>query len=301
MDGTLATPAMQSLEALAGLMRASAAPAASLGALQCGASASLPATHAGPALNLTALIPDSLRRKVYVYSVATGAYQASSDTSGPIDGIRYMLYPVDTLARVITPLTSAGWVDLDDVGDSAGTIHAQVQSGAANVSDYLLVPRGTQAADTAAFSGFVTDGAHTFVVHDSTAGVGFTQWISATTADSADDLLVHMYAARTSFDPFDYNDSLDFTLVHGVDAVRVRGHIQTYCLIPSTGLIVSVNGADFASVTNGTVGLDVARLDHEPLAPDETTMILDLKDAQQRLFRALGAMFTPVRSLLPPN
>jgi hypothetical protein len=299
MNGTLATPAMQSLQALAGLMRPSAA--ASLTALTCGASPTLAPTRSGPLPASTALIPDSLRRRVFVYDVASGGYKASTDTSGPVNGIRYMLYSVDTLARVVTPLASTGWLDLSELGGTADTIHARVNNGVASAADYFVTPTGTQVADTATLTGIVTDGAHTFVLHDSTAIVGFVQWITATATDSVDDLRVRMFASRTSFDPFDYTDTLDFAFVHRADTLRVRGHIQTYCLIPSTGLTVSVDGADFAAVTNGTGGLNVARLDHVPLTPDQTQAILDMKDAQQRLFRGLGAMFAPSRLLLPPN
>ncbi|MFI5214058.1 MAG: hypothetical protein ACHQU8_05910 [Gemmatimonadales bacterium] len=301
MDGTLATPAMQSLQALAGLMRAAGSPVASNPAPACGASPASPAVRDGPSPAVTALIPDTLRRRVFVYDVVSGAYQETADTSGPVNGIRYMLYSVDTLARVITPLASTGWLDLGELGGTPDSIHAQIRSGPSSVADYLVTLTGTQAADTATLSGTLTDGAHAFVLHDSTAVVGSTQWIAATAIDSIDDVQVRMFAARTSFDPFDYNDTLDFTFVHGADAVRVRGHIQTYCLIPSTGLTVSVDGADFAAVTNGVTSLNVARLDNVPLTPDQTQAILDLKDAQQRLFRGLGAMVTPSRSLLPPN
>ena len=301
MDGVLTTPAMQSLQALAGLMRVSAAPAASRTALTCGASPTPPPTRSGPSPAFAVLIPDSLRRRVFLYDVPSGAYKASSDTSGPINGIRYLLYSVDTLARVVTPLASEGWLDLGELGGTVDTIHAVVNSGTTTVADYFVALSGTQAADTAALTGSATDGSHSLVLHDSIAVAGFKQWIAAVVADSIDNVHARMFAERTSFDPFDFNDTLDYTFTRGAEAVRVRGHIQTYCLIPSTGLIVSVDGTDFATVTNGTTSLNVARLDHVPLTPEQTQAILDLKDAQQRLFRALGAMFTPSRLLLPPN
>lgn len=302
MDGVLATPVMQSLQALGGLMRISSSQAGSAGALTCGAPPAPPAPWHHPSPSESALIPDTLRRRVFVYDVTTGSYQASTDTSGPATGLRYMLYSVDNFARVTLPLTSVGWLDLSDQsGAGVTTLRAQIQNGPTSVADYLVAPTGTQAADTASLSGTLTDGTHSFVFRDSTASAGFTTWILATVADSADDVHARMFAARTSFDPFDFNDTLDLAFQHGADTVRIRGLIQTYCLIPSTGLTISVDGADFAAVTNGTTSLNVARLDHVPLTPDQTQAILDLKDAQQHLFRALGAMFTPSRLLLPPN
>jgi hypothetical protein len=207
---------------------------------------------------------------------------------------------VDSYSRVSVPLSALGWLDLSNQGQ-ADTVHARVTSAATSAADYVIAIAGTQAADTATLSGTVSDGAHSFALHDTISVVGFTQWISATAVDSSDDVRVRMFASRTSFDPFDFNDTLDIALARGAEIVAVRGHIQTYCLIPSTGLTVSVDGADFATVTNGTAGLNVARLDHVPLTAEQTQAILDLKDAQQQLFRGLGAMFTPVRLLLPPN
>jgi hypothetical protein len=110
-----------------------------------------------------------------------------------------------------------------------------------------------------------------------------------------------MYAARTSFDPFDYNDTLDFAWTHGAETVRLTGHILTYCLIPDVGLAASVNGQPFAAVTNGTGTTPaVTGIGGAALAASQVQAILDLENGQQRLYQGLFALFTPAALLLPP-
>lgn len=315
LDQAFGTPAIRSLAALSPLVTAAATPApATLTASSaaCRASAAPPdmpaeppalRTAAGTAATLAGnLIADSLFRRVFVYDTAARGYRLSSDSSGPAGGIRFVLYTLNGYALPVVPLSPNGSLDLTD--QSAGTtlrLRSQIAAGTAGNADYLVALSGTQAADTALLAGTVTAGNRRFAFRDSTASAGFQVLISVSAVDSADDLQIAMLATRTSFDPFDFNDVLDFSVTHAGHTFRLAGGIDTYCLVPSVGLSVAIDGAAFASVTNGTTAPNVARVDGKPLTAGESQAILDLKDVQRRLFAYINAFHSPAKALLPRN
>ncbi|HXY18680.1 MAG TPA: hypothetical protein VEH83_01645 [Gemmatimonadales bacterium] len=312
LDSVLATPPLLGLIAMGGLMVATSTPAqpAVTAALSCAsvgraagpAAAAFPARDARAPLGQASLIADSLYGHVFVYDTAAGGYRLAADTGGPAQGVRFLLYAVNQYARALIPLTTVGWLDLSD-RSAGGSLAAQahIQGAAAGLADYLVTLSGTQAADTAVLSGTISDGVHTFTWRDSTAHAGFETVIAATAADSAADVRLQMYAARTSFDPFDYNDTLDFAWTHGGETVRLTGHILTYCLIPDVGLAASVSGQAFASVTNGTGTTPaVTGIGGATLTASQVQAILDLENGQQRLYQGLFALLTPAALLLPP-
>ena len=305
LTGVFDLPAIRSLSALGPLFTiptvGSFASAAATTA--CRASAAPAAAAASPsAPRAGGLIADSLFRRVFVYDTAARGYRVSADTSGPAGGIRYVLYTVNNYALPAIPLSPDGWLDLTDQSAGAALrLRSQVAAGTAGSADYLVGLSGTQAADTALLSGTVMAGNRTVTFQDSTASAGFQTTIAATAADSADGLHVAMVATRTQFDPFDFSDAVDFSVTNAARTFRLTGGIDTYCLIPSIGLSVALDGAAFATVTNGTTTPNVARVDRKPLTAGEVQAILGLKDVQQRLFAWLSSLHTPAKALLPRN
>lgn len=316
MSGVLDTPVMQSLSALSPLLIPAAAPSAAraaTSALACapaadrstlGPSATVPLAAAAAAT--TALIADSLFRRVFVFDTAAKAYRASTDTSGPQNGIRYVLYDVSAYGLPTVPLTTDGWLDLTD--ESAGTVlqlRTQISNGTSGIADYLVGLSGTAAADTGLLAGTVTDGTHTLGFRDSTEGgkAGATLAtrvsVSAQLSDSVDGFSVKMLASRTQFDPFDYDDTLDITFASATLTVRMVGAITTYCLLPSIGLTVSLNDTAYATITNGTTTPNVTLAGGQPATAVESQALLAMKDAQTQLFVWLGALFGPAKALLP--
>ncbi len=217
-----------------------------------------------------------------------------------------MLYDVSSYGLPTVPLASDGWLDLTDQSTGAALrLRAQVNNGTSGVADYLVGLSGTQAADTAQLSGTVTDGTRTLNFRDSTAGSGVAGTVaslvtvSATVSDSIDGLSVVMVASRTTFDPFDYTDNLDFTVTGAAQTVRMQGTIRVYCLVPSTGLTVSVNDSAYATITNGTSAPNVTLVSGQPATASEAQALLGMKDAQHQLFQWLGELFAPAKALLP--
>lgn len=311
LDSVLATAPVLGLLAMGGLMQTASAaetPAgsAALACVVAARSAASPVTTTPPPAAAasdvdTTLIPDTVYGHVFVYDTAAGTYRLGSDTGGPAQGVRFLIYAVNSYDRPLVPLATVGWLDLSDrstTGSLAALAH--LQGATAGLADYLVTLSGTRAADTAVLSGAITDGAHTFTWRDSTAHAGFITAIAAALTDSAAGVQLRMYDERTSFDPFDFNDTLDFSYAHGAETVRVTGLIQTYCLLPSIVLAVSVDSQPFATVTNSNPTVpSVAAVNGGTLTSQQVQAILDLQDGQQRLYQALFALFTPVGLLLP--
>jgi len=300
---------MQSLTALSPQLIVAAAPPAAPPAFQtvaCSAPARTPVIPRPVALQATSLIADSLFRHVIVYDTTARGYRVSADTSGPAGGIRFVLYQVNSYGLPTVPLAPDGWLDLiDKSGGGTLQVQSQVSNGASGIATYLIGLSGTRAADTAGLSGTVTDGAHTLSFRDSTAGarvpgtLATQTTVSARIADSLDGFSLDMYAARTTFDPFDYNDTLDFTFTSAAQTVRLVGAISTYCLLPSIGLTIALNGTEYARVTNGGAIPYVTLVGGQLAAADVSQALLDLKDSQRQLFLWLGALFAPEKALLP--
>jgi hypothetical protein len=318
VSGVLGSPAMLSLTALSSLLTATAAPPVAPAAaptIACAPVAGRSAPRSDPAApgagtlagSVAGLIADSLLRHVVVYDTAARGYRVSADTSGPTGGLRFLLYQVSSYGLPTVPLTTDGWLDLtDQSAGSALQLRSQVSSGTAGIADYLVGLSGTQAADTAWLGGTATDGVHVLSFRDSTrrGAVGGTVAlqvaVSAHVADSLDGFSVDMFAVRTSFDPFDYDDTLDFTLTRAPQTVRLVGAITTYCLVPAVGIRISVNDSAYATITNGTgTTPNVTLVGGQPAGTAASQTLLGLTTAQQRLFGWLGALFAPAKALLP--
>jgi len=316
VTGVAGTTAMLSLTALSPLLKVAAAPPLATPpapAIACAPavprSAARPPSPAaaGPLAPLaTGLIADSLFRHVFVYDTATRAYVVSADTTGPAGGIRFLLYGVNSYSLPASPLAIDGWLDLTDQSTgSAFQLRSQLSNGTSGIADYVVGLSGTQAADTALLSGTVTDGTHTLKFTDSTGGapvsgsVGVQVAVSVHLSDSLAGFSVDMRASRVSFDPFDFNDDIDLTLTDAPQTLRMTGAIRTYCLVPSIGLQVSVNGTPYATISNGTTTPNVTLVGGQSAPADVSQALLGMMAAQQQLFQWLGALFAPAKALLP--
>ena len=306
IDSAFGTPAIQSLALTGALMTVGPAPAAASAAATLAACAATPASPpaaAGSPLFPAGVIPDSLLRRVFVYDTLARAYRPSSAASGPPSGVRFLLYGLDPVyPQLAMPLTTIGWLDLSDASYVGGglALRAGVVNGTAANADYVVSPLGTRSSYTAHLTGTVASSTRVFTVRDSTA-VEFVQTsISASVTDSTHDLSLRLIASRDTIDAYDNYYDFDFMLTHGTEQIRLVGDIQQYCNIPSIGATFSVNGADFAAVTNGTSGPVAARVDGQPLTPEQQAAVFDMLFGQQRLFLRLAALLTPVRQFLAP-
>ncbi|HEY2805026.1 MAG TPA: hypothetical protein VGI92_04125 [Gemmatimonadales bacterium] len=316
LDSTLASAGMQSLAGLGQFMQAAApasssAPAGSFAPAACGAG--MGAAGAAGAAPLFApasggsLIADSLRRHVYVLVPPFASYTRTSDTSGPVNGVRFRLYAVDTMGVAIAPLSIIGNFDLLDVSTgTASSLRGLISTGASTNVDYLITPRGHVVNDTVILAGTASQNGHSFSFTDSITR-SMIQFSSQTTmvatlTDAADDITIRISAAFYAYDLYDGNYTTDFTLTHGPHSVRMTGNIFTYCLLPAWDLDLSADTVPVAQVTNSTTtsGPAVVPAATLALSPEQALAALDVMYGQQRLFKWLVGMAAPVAPLLPP-
>lgn len=109
--------------------------------------------------NTAADIPASALGKTFVYDTLTNAYVPSQLTGAPTNGVRFILYSVDTATySVIEPLVTVGYADLTrTVTANLATARVQVYSTVGDplkVLDYSTTVEGTAAAPQIVVRGF---------------------------------------------------------------------------------------------------------------------------------------------------
>jgi hypothetical protein len=243
--------------------------------------------------------PDSSAGRVFAYDSATQRYRGTADSSGPVAGVRFLLYLTDSL-RPLFPLFALGRLDLSASGPDS--LHGLIADQAATLVDYRIAIAGTQRSYYQILAGGFAGNGRVFTFRDSTNRSGGTITVSATVDDSAAGTRVTLLASRTVLDQFDNFYSLDFSYSHGTETVRLKGNRDTYCQLTSIGLTVTVNDGSFASVTNGVSATapNVSRADGQPLTAAQLAAVLDLIRGQNEIFDWLTALSWPGALTLVP-
>jgi hypothetical protein len=248
-----------------------------------------------------AAFPDSLARRVLVYDSAAQAYQPSIDSGGPPNGVRFILYQVDSAGvPPLFPLTPVGSLDLIALGSDS--LRGIVQDQAGTLADYVLTPAGLQLSYSERLSGSLRGAGGAFTFHDSTARLSGEVTVSVTLDDSASGDRLELTATRTVLDRYDDFYGLDLRFTHDTETVRLAGRNDTYCLLSSIGLTVTVNGGSFATVTDGASADAplLTRADSAALTTEQRDALLALIRGQRELFRLMGALSWPGALTLPP-
>jgi hypothetical protein len=243
---------------------------------------------------------------VFVFDSATQRYRRSVDSSGPADGVRFLLYQADSV-RPLFPLTALGWMDLVDLSPGAApgapdSLHGLVSGSGLTPADYVTAPKGTQLSYSQILSGTITDGTRALAFRDSTYRLGGQLTVTATIDDSAAGVHLSLAGDRTVLDQFDNFYGVDFSFTHGTETVRLTGRNDTYCLLTTIAITVTVNGGSFARVTNGMSASmpTITRADSQPLSGAQRTAVLDLLRGQHELYAWLAALSSPGALTLAP-
>ena len=109
--------------------------------------------------NTAADIPASALGKTFVYDTLTNTYVASTIGGAPTNGVRFVLYAVDTATRVVVePLVTVGYADITrTVTANRATARVQVFStvgDAVKVLDYSTTVEGSALAPQVVVRGF---------------------------------------------------------------------------------------------------------------------------------------------------
>jgi len=255
------SPAMQSMDVLGQKMTA--------GAPALGAAAFLAATIPGPTVTgegfatwasrrlqafqaavptLAAapegvVIPDLIESKTFTYDVETGAYVLSDREGAPANGVRFMLYAVNTLTHsVAEPLNEIGCADLTDESTSTTALQLHLKayvpcpatSGSTALIDYTASATVTTTGPT------VTSGTVTVVgyVSDGTTQVEFdlNQQISTSSG-------IHVeYGLAVPEKDVDVTFEATFTLTQQATVMLTVNHGGNTTVVAVSGTQASITG-----------------------------------------------------------
>jgi hypothetical protein len=308
VEGVLAAPALQSLYTFAGKLSIygthAPVPSAPARAAACTGGAPAPGAAGAPFAGRLAVIPDSALTRVFAYDSATQTYRPNGDSSGPAGGVRFLLPQIAATGVPAYPLTTVGWFDVTAGSAAAGadSLHGRLVAPGMTLVDYVMMPVGTPENFSEHLAGSFAGGGYTFEFRDSTGRVGTQVSAAAVVDDTLHGVHMTLTATRTATDLYDNFYALDFTLSSGGQRVRLKGTIDTFCVIPSTGLTVFVDDTTFATVTNGTTPSNptITRGDGKPATAAQTTAVLDLIHVQTDLFRWLESFSLPGSLMLGP-
>jgi hypothetical protein len=262
------------------------------------------------------VIPPAQLGKTYVWDVTTHAYVAQS--GGPTNGVRVILYAVNSSDQVIEPTTAVGYVDLlDESTSSTNSLHVLVYGGTpaspgTKYADYKVsgtVTGSPATAFSASATGFVTDGTHTLTF---TASFAATQ-LNTTTPHaqidvtwSLDNGVVSVTLSETlaASDANHLTVTIHLTETYGAEKVAVDGSVAVVVSPQSVtvDLTISVNGQTYATI-RGTVtatsnGIQVVHADGSTLSTAELDALSHLKDLPDKLEKAIDNLFHPCERLM---
>ncbi len=263
------------------------------------------------------VIPPTQLGKTYVWDVTTHAYVAQS--GGPTNGVRVILYAVNSSDQVIEPTTPVGYVDLlDESTSSTNTLHVLVYGGTptsqgTKYADYRVsgtVTGSPATAFNASATGSVTDGTHTLTFNASFAATQLNTTTPNVQIDvtwSLDNPAVSVTLSETvaASDANHLTLTIHFTETYAGETVGVDGTLAVVVSPQSVtaNLTVKVNGQTFATIT-GTAdathpnGIQVTHADGSALSNAEQAALASLFDLPDKLEKAIDDLFHPCEHLM---
>lgn len=218
------------------------------------------------------IFPAEALGTTYEWNLAGSRYELSGRAGASADGVRFLLYALDTTAWTpVDPLTEIGHVELIDVTADRPQLRLVVASGTTASADYTVSGSANYPASTWATAGDISAGADTLAfdgtlssseLWNSSIDVGFRE-------ESQD--LDSRLRYDITYDGYSSWFAVDFRLQLAADVVLVTGFGSFSSCVPYGGcgggrLTVTVNGRGFATIEIGADGRETYRGD---LTPDE--------------------------------
>lgn len=244
-------------------------------------------------------LPSGALGKTFTWDSTTAAYTASARTGAPANGIRFILYAVDTVAGVPTyPLTELGYADvIQAVSGGAASVEVMVVAGGTTYLDYTAALSGTVTQPTYTVSGFVTDGtdrgnftlANAFVA-TSSGGTLNVDWSIAVPTKSVTFTLgagIGVSGASTSFD-------ITSQITAPAGSVGLQGGFTSAA---GGTVAVKVNGAPYATIAVAAGGDSVTATGASgaPLTPAETNVVEGVFALFKAAVDVAGHLIAPLR------
>ncbi len=273
----------------------------------------LRAAAAGMSAAATAVIPQTLWGKTYVWDAVTthGYVEDPNQFDGTRQGIRIILYQVDANGQVIeNPLTIVGHVDLLDESDAnTSKLHVIVQDASASpvtYADYTIsatVVGNPVSEFTGTASGYVSDGART---------VTFSASFHATQLDTpAPDLQfdvtwdldnppvsVALHVTVTTSDADHATLTIDLSVTRGGATVALTGTIKIGPGTVTADLTITVPGGTFARIIGTNEGITIRHPNGSELSQGELEAMQHLFELPEHLQEVLDDLFHPAEHLM---
>jgi len=221
-----------------------------------------------------AIIPDSVLGTTYVWDTLSQQYVASDSTGAPSNGVRYLLYEVDSTGQIGSPLTQIGHVDFIDLSSGPTTsLETVIASNTFTYADYTVTGSGDSTAFTLTSAGYIQTHLHRldFSITFSLASGSFSIQEQFTEAADNLSLAFQFNVAATS----DTSASVTgaFTFTNGSQTISMTGGGTLTSSVSDIQLTVKVDGNTFAIITAAGDSTSVTDAQGHPLSlPDEIAL-----------------------------
>jgi hypothetical protein len=256
------------------------------------------------------IIPDPVVGTTFEWDLATSAYAATTRTGAPTNGVRFILYTINSITHEpVDPLVEVGFVDLMD--ESSGNtlrLHIQIKGvgGTPTYLDYTATITPGNQTLTATVNGNVTNGAAGGPNKTLTYALTFEATQTAVTANASFDLNNPAVSVDVFQRVFVSGSALtlavDFRFARPGELVRLTGSV----LLESVGdelritgdMVVTVNGGIFARLhTEGQTG-SWTKHDGSALTAQEVEALENLFASVEHFFNFVADLLQPVDDLI---
>jgi hypothetical protein len=189
-----------------------------------------------------ALFPADVLGKTFVYDPNTDQYvQDPNRTGAPLNGVRFILYSVDSNGNPIVPLQELGHVDLtDESSPSADVLGVAVLLGSTTIADYSISAVTTTSTVSLSASGFVRN---------------------ATGSQQVDFNLDNTFNTQTFAFSVDYffeaSDGTQLDVEVDITETETQLMLDIYIRVAHEGNSVELDGTLTFTQTSGTLNLEV--------------------------------------------
>lgn len=248
-------------------------------------------------------IPHVALGKTFVYDTLADGYVVSARAGAPANGVRFILYAVDTAADVIQlPLVETGYADLTrTITNQAIVARVEAYAGVASVVkvlDYSAAVSGTIVAPQIVVSGFAKNATDSLTF-------SLTSAISLATSTISIDWIAAVPSRGLV-------SRVQQTLSGGqIPSVTIDGRLSSHAgdigivgtIVQTTGgiLTVKVNGKTFATIAVDSFDDEtptILNAQGQPLTDEQQDMLEDIMDWFEDAFDFYEDLLDPVEHLL---
>lgn len=248
-----------------------------------------------------AIIAPELHGKTLVYDPAQHRYIIDPVLEGaPANGIRYVLYAVDTQTQEPLVGQEIGHADLTDEGVALAngfSLRLRATTASLLFLDYAVTAQGNDQSGAIAVRGFMTDGV---------SQANFHVDVNGATGDSESTFAL-AFGLTTEPDGLDLATTIHAASATGADAgqmeqtLRVGGNEFRLTAAQTGGELraaVVVNGRPFASIAGPPDHLTIVGADGQPLSPEAAMALGQILGLANGVARLAGDLLQPIQALI---